>query len=67
MAKLLVNPQAISVNLGRGVFEDVSEKANLGGEGLIGGPCTAFDFNNDGTVEQTGQGNSVAGNYSLGK
>ena len=32
-------------------FEDVTERAGLGGRGLIGGPATVFDFDNDGLLD----------------
>lgn len=32
-------------------FEDVTNKAALGGEGLVGGPATAFDYDNDGDLD----------------
>ncbi len=38
-------------NLGKLRFEDVSGQAGLGGEGRIGGPATAFDFDNDGLLD----------------
>ncbi|MGD8375023.1 MAG: CRTAC1 family protein, partial [Acidobacteriota bacterium] len=37
--------------LGGGRFEDVSDRAGLGGRGLIGGPATAFDFDGDGRLD----------------
>jgi hypothetical protein len=38
-------------NLGKGKFEDVSRSAGLGGEGLVGGPALAFDYDNDGLLD----------------
>ncbi|MDO6748363.1 CRTAC1 family protein [Gilvimarinus sp. 1_MG-2023] len=38
-------------NLGDGKFEDVTDRANLGGVGLIGGPATVADFDNDGLLD----------------
>ena len=32
-------------------FQDVSETAQLGGAGLIGGPATVFDYDNDGLLD----------------
>lgn len=38
-------------NLGGMRFEDVSERAGLGGAGLIAGPATALDFDQDGLLD----------------
>lgn len=38
-------------NLGNAKFEDVTAKSNLGGRGLIGGPATAIDFDEDGLLD----------------
>lgn len=38
-------------NLGNGKFEDVTSRAHLGGKGLVGGPATALDFDNDGLLD----------------
>lgn len=38
-------------NLGENRFEDVSEKAGLGGKNLVGGPAVAFDYDNDGLLD----------------
>lgn len=38
-------------NTGDAVFEDMTLVASLGGEGKVGGPCTAFDFDNDGLLD----------------
>jgi len=32
-------------------FENYTEKSNLGGVGLVGGPATAFDYDNDGLLD----------------
>jgi len=38
-------------NLGDHRFQDVTEGANLGGKGLVAGPATALDFDNDGLLD----------------
>lgn len=38
-------------NKGDGTFEDMTEQANLGGKGLIGGPATAIDYDKDGLTD----------------
>ena len=38
-------------NLGDGTFDDVSDRAGLGGAERIGGPATAFDFDCDGLLD----------------
>jgi enediyne biosynthesis protein E4 len=38
-------------NRGGARFEDVTERAGLGGPGLVGGPATAFDFDGDGLLD----------------
>ena len=38
-------------NLGDGRFEDVTDRAGLGGEGLVGGPATALDIDGDGLLD----------------
>jgi hypothetical protein len=38
-------------NLGSGRFEDVTDRAGLGGEGLVGGPATALDVDGDGLLD----------------
>ena len=38
-------------NLGKMRFEDAGGRAGLGGQGRIGGPATAFDFDNDGLLD----------------
>lgn len=37
--------------LGGARFADVTEQAGLGGEGLVGGPATAFDYDGDGLLD----------------
>ena len=38
-------------NLGELEFEDRSEQSGLGGEGLVAGPATVFDFDRDGLLD----------------
>ncbi len=38
-------------NRGDGTFEDVTDRAGLGGKGLVGGPATVFDYDNDGLLD----------------
>jgi hypothetical protein len=38
-------------NTGGARFEDVTARANLGGRGLVGGPATALDFDEDGLLD----------------
>jgi len=38
-------------NKGDGTFEDLTEIAGLGGKGLVGGPATVFDYDNDGLLD----------------
>lgn len=38
-------------NLGNERFSDVTDKANLAGSGLVGGPATVFDYDNDGLLD----------------
>lgn len=38
-------------NKGDGTFEDLTEVAKLGGAGLVGGPCTAIDYDKDGLLD----------------
>ncbi len=38
-------------NRGDGTFEDMTEVAGLGGESLVGGPATIFDYDNDGLLD----------------
>ncbi len=37
--------------MGGGLFEDMTESAGLGGEGMIGGAATAFDYDRDGLLD----------------
>lgn len=41
----------IYMNKGNEKFEDVTQTAKLGGENLVGGPATVFDFDNDGLLD----------------
>ncbi|WP_299880389.1 CRTAC1 family protein [uncultured Cocleimonas sp.] len=41
----------VYMNLGNEKFEDVTATANLGGQDLVGGPATVFDFDNDGLLD----------------
>ena len=38
-------------NLGGARFKDVSSRAGLGGDGLVGGPVTVFDFDGDALLD----------------
>ena len=38
-------------NAGNAKFEDVTDRAALGGKGLVGGPATALDFDRDGLLD----------------
>ena len=38
-------------NNGDETFTDLTDRAKLGGEGLVGGPATVFDFDNDGLLD----------------
>jgi enediyne biosynthesis protein E4 len=38
-------------NLGNARFEDVTAAAGLGGKGMVGGPATSIDFDNDGLLD----------------
>ena len=38
-------------NLGNNRFEDVSDRAALGGKDLVGGPAVVFDYDNDGLLD----------------
>ncbi|WP_394128930.1 CRTAC1 family protein [Shewanella maritima] len=38
-------------NNGDGTFSDISNQVNLGGVGMVAGPATAFDVNNDGLLD----------------
>ncbi len=37
--------------LGKARFEDVTSQAGLGGQGLVGGPAVAFDYDRDGLLD----------------
>ena len=37
--------------MGGAKFEDVTDRTNLGGKGLVGGPATALDFDRDGLLD----------------
>lgn len=41
----------VYTNTGDGKFEDLTDKASLGGKGLVGGPATVFDYDNDGLLD----------------
>ncbi len=38
-------------NVGGAKFEDVTDRTNLGGRGLVGGPATALDYDRDGLLD----------------
>jgi hypothetical protein len=38
-------------NVGNSKFEDVTARTQLGGKGLVGGPATALDFDEDGLLD----------------
>jgi len=38
-------------NLGNETFADVTAQSGLGGEGMVGGPATVFDYDNDGLLD----------------
>jgi hypothetical protein len=38
-------------NLGDGTFEDLTQGANLGGDGLVAGPATVLDYDKDGLLD----------------
>jgi enediyne biosynthesis protein E4 len=44
-------PHRVYRNNGDGTFADVTSKANLGGEGLVGGPAAVFDYDRDGLLD----------------
>jgi len=44
-------PHRVYRNNGDGTFTDVTATANLGGDGLVGGPIVAFDFDRDGLLD----------------
>ncbi len=41
----------VYMSTGDGKFEDMTETAALGGKGLVGGPATVFDYDNDGLLD----------------
>jgi hypothetical protein len=41
----------VYMNTGDGKFEDMTDKAGLGGKGLVGGPATVFDYDDDGMLD----------------
>jgi hypothetical protein len=41
----------VYMNTRDGKFKDMTELAALGGKGLVGGPATTFDFDNDGLLD----------------
>ncbi|MGB5290699.1 MAG: VCBS repeat-containing protein, partial [Lysobacterales bacterium] len=41
----------VYMNNGDGTFKDMTSKAALGGKGLVGGPATVFDYDNDGLLD----------------
>ncbi|NBT30188.1 MAG: VCBS repeat-containing protein, partial [Gammaproteobacteria bacterium] len=45
------DPHRVFRNDGNGRFEDVSDRANLGGSGLVAGPATLLDIDNDGLLD----------------
>ncbi|HXI13448.1 MAG TPA: FG-GAP-like repeat-containing protein [Thermoanaerobaculia bacterium] len=44
-------PHRLYRNKGDGSFEDKTDVARLGGEGLVGGPVVAFDYDRDGLLD----------------
>ena len=45
------DPHRVYLNRGDGTFEDVTDGAGLGGDGLVGGPATVADFDGDGRLD----------------
>jgi hypothetical protein len=45
------DPHRVYRNLGNAQFEDVTDRAGLGGAGLVGGPATVVDIDNDGLLD----------------
>jgi len=45
------DPHRLYRNRGEVRFEDVSDRAGLGGAGLVGGPATVVDFDGDGLLD----------------
>jgi hypothetical protein len=44
-------PHRVYKNMGDGTFKDMTDVAKLGGEGLVGGPAVAFDYDRDGLLD----------------
>ncbi len=44
-------PHRVYKGNGDGTFTDMTASANLGGDGLVGGPVVAFDFDRDGLLD----------------
>jgi len=44
-------PHRVYRNNGDGTFTDMTDKAALGGDGLVGGPAVAFDYDRDGLLD----------------
>ena len=44
-------PHRVYKNVSGNRFIDMTDTANLGGRGLVGGPATAFDYDNDGDLD----------------
>jgi len=44
-------PHRVYRNNGDGTFTDITNSANLGGDGMVGGPIVAFDFDRDGLLD----------------
>jgi len=44
-------PHRVYRNNGDGTFTDMTSTASLGGDGLVGGPIVAFDFDRDGLLD----------------
>ncbi|MCZ6696604.1 MAG: CRTAC1 family protein [Acidobacteria bacterium] len=45
------DPHRVYRNRGDRTFEDVTERAGLGGRGLVAGPAVVFDFDGDGLLD----------------
>jgi len=45
------DPHRVYRNRGDATFDDVTDKAGLGGAGLVGGPATVFDYDGDGLLD----------------
>src|SRR5258708_17847196 len=44
-------PHRVYKNMGDGTFKDMTDVAKLGGDGLVGGPAVAFDYDRDGLLD----------------